>query len=47
MLHWSESYLFVIKTKDKFNKNLGDYVGVKGHYDGKKNWRQDGWVVLN
>jgi hypothetical protein len=37
----------VIETEDKFNENLGDFVGVKGHYDDKRNWRQKGYVVLN
>jgi hypothetical protein len=39
--------MYVIETEDKFSENLGDYVGMKGHYDEKRNWRQDGWVVLN
>jgi hypothetical protein len=39
--------MYVIETEDKFSEKLGDYVGMKGHYDEKRNWRQDGWVVLN
>jgi hypothetical protein len=41
--------MYVIETEDKFNENLGDYVGLKGHYDDKRKWRgdKDGWVVLN
>jgi hypothetical protein len=39
--------MYVIETEDKFSENLGNYVGVKGHYDDKRNWRQDGLVVLN
>jgi hypothetical protein len=37
----------VIETEDKFNENLGDCVGLKGHQDEKRNWRQEGLVVLN
>jgi hypothetical protein len=37
----------VIKIEDKFNENLGDYVGVKGHHDEKRNWRRECLVVLN
>jgi hypothetical protein len=39
--------MYVIETKDKFNRNIGEYVGIKGHYDDKKNWRRNGFVVLN
>lgn len=39
--------MYVIETEDEFNNKLGDDVGVKGHYDDKKNWRRDGWVVIN
>jgi hypothetical protein len=39
--------MYVIETKDELNESIGDCVGMKRHYDDKRNWRRDGWVVLN
>jgi len=39
--------MYVVQTEDKFNDNIGDSVGMKGHHDDKRNWRRGGWVVLN
>ena len=37
----------VIQTEDVFSQDLGEYVGIKGDCNDKRNWRRDGWVVLN
>ena len=37
----------VIETEDVFSHDLGEHVGIKGHSSDKRNWRRDGWVVLN
>jgi hypothetical protein len=39
--------MYVIKAEDKFNDNLEEYVGIKGQYDDKRNWKRNGFVVLN
>ena len=37
----------VIQTEDVLSRDLKELVGIKGHSNDKKNWIQDGWVVLN
>ena len=39
--------MHVIETEDKINEKLVPKVGTKGHSNDKKNWRRDGWVILN
>ena len=38
--------MYVIETEDVFSQDLGEYVGIKGDCNDKRNWRRDGWVVL-
>lgn len=39
--------MYVVETDHVFSKDLGTLVRTKGHPNRRRNWRQDGWVVLN